>query len=61
MITRYGTWVNRRPLPIVSTSLKARRARPTPPVISSAAPSDMPSVPSVTMSGGIFALAIRSR
>src|SRR3954466_1668707 len=59
MITRYGTWVNRRPLPIVSTSLKGTSRASTPPVMSSAAPSDMPSVPSVTMRGGIFALATR--
>ena len=38
MITRYGTWVNRRPLPIVSTSLKGTSRASTPPVMSSAAP-----------------------
>ena len=46
-------------MPIVSTSLNGTSRSSTPPVISSAAPSAMPSVPSVTMNDGIFALATR--
>src|SRR3954469_5039537 len=49
----------RRPMPNLPTRLKGTSRSSTPPVISSAAPSDMPSVPSVTMSGGIRAFAIR--
>ena len=57
--TRYGTWSKSRPLPIVVTSLNGTSRSSTPPVMSSAAPSDMPSVPSVTISGGIRAFATR--
>src|SRR3954465_2373150 len=60
MITRYGTCPKTRPLPIVVTSLKGTSRSSTPPVMRSAAPSDMPSVPSVTISGGIRALAMRN-
>src|SRR4051812_13714873 len=60
MITRYGTWPKTRPLPIVLTSLNGTSRSSTPPVIRSAAPSDMPSVPSVTISGGTRAWAVRT-
>src|SRR3954467_4950538 len=60
MIPRYGTCAATRPLPIVLTSLNGTSRSSTPPVMSSAAPSDMPSVPSVTISGGIRALAMRN-
>ena len=46
-------------MPIVEMSLNGTSRSSTPPVISSAEPSDMPSVPSVTMNDGIFALATR--
>ena len=47
-------------MPIVSTSLNGTSRTSTPPVMTSATPSAMPSVPSVTISGGTFALAIRN-
>ena len=55
--TRYGIPAT-RPMPNFPTRLNGTSRSSTPPVISSAAPSDIPSVPSVTMKAGIFALAI---
>ena len=57
--TSHGICPNRRPVPMVSTSLNGTSRSSTPPVISSAAPRAMPRVPSVTMNDGILALVTR--
>src|SRR5918992_3728659 len=58
--TSHGIWSNMRPTPIVSTSLNGTSRTSTPPVMISAKPSAIPSVPSVTISGGTRAFVIRT-
>ena len=60
MTARVGTCQKTLPKPTELTMTVGISRRSTPPVITSARPRAIPRVPSVTMSGGTFALAIRT-
>ena len=60
MTARVGTCQKMLPKPTVLTMTVGTLRKSTPPVITSARPRAMPRVPSVTISGGTFALATRN-
>ena len=60
MTARVGTCQKMLPKPTALTMTVGILRRSTPPVITSARPRAIPRVPSVTMSGGTFALAMRN-